>query len=779
LFIGYDMMSPALDPMRIGEWLADPRDDSLSRGNERVKLEPRTMRLLMRLALTPGAVVSQDELLESVWSGVVVSPASVYQSMSQLRKVLGDSDDPPRYIETVARKGYRLVAAVSKPDKAEIARQAVNIGTTTLADSLAATPPLRRQRKLRWLALSVVCVLVAAITWWQLQSSRPPLPRSPTIVVLPFIDMTDGHTQQMFCDGLTEETSNWLAQVPSLRVVARSSAFAYRDRQEDVRTIGRELNTSHVLEGSLRRSGNKMRITVQLIDTSTGFHLWSDTFNVEVGDVLKVQETVARQVAGNLELRISPETNSRFAGRHSKQGPAQELYLNARAQSLKVDSGANELAITLYRQALQADPDFALAKIYLAQAIANRRYLDSRRIEELLPEILPLLAEAEKTAPQLAELYAVRGAVYTDLRRPEQAARDLKRAVEINPNNSEATRMLGRYYLLNAEPREAVSYYTIASALDPRDFGPPTSRCIALTDLAQYDEADKACAQARMLGPNSAWVYSVSSGLEAARGRLDEALRYSAASLERDGNVMQTQAERIRWLRRLGLMKEASEAFRAVMASDPAAARRSPQMMTLGVAFSVYSNGARGLKDFIREFDLAKTEDPDLLFDLADAWLDVGDHAQARASIERATTSREFNSEDLVNPWSARSGRSYLFISAMALRADGEVAAAEQQLAQLETLLARMLDAGVRTAGVYELKARLAAIRGRGDDAIVALKRAADLGWSNVWTAERDPALASVRDRESYRSLLAAVRAKNASTAAKLKEKLPAPAAGS
>src|SRR6185436_18844425 len=101
------------DPVQIGEWIADPRDDSLVRGAERVKLEPRTMRLLMRLAQTPGEVVSQEELLESVWTGVIVGSASVYQSMSQLRKVLGDTDDPPRYIETVARKGYRLVARVS------------------------------------------------------------------------------------------------------------------------------------------------------------------------------------------------------------------------------------------------------------------------------------------------------------------------------------------------------------------------------------------------------------------------------------------------------------------------------------------------------------------------------------------------------------------------------------------------------------------------------------------------------------------------------------------
>jgi len=781
VLFGHDTMSRLPDPLLIGDWLADPRDDSLTRGSERVKVEPRTMRLLMRLALTPGVVVSQDELLESVWSGVVVGPASVYQSMSQLRKLLGDTDDPPRYIETVARKGYRLIATVASPDKAKLPAPEVAIaaGPAKPGAALLAAPVTRRRIAWSRVAAVAAVLLVSGFAWFKLGPQRPPLPASPSIVVLPFTDMTDGHTQQMFCDGLTQETSSWLAQVPSLRVVASSSAFAYRDRKQDVRAIGRELNTSHVLEGSLRRSGNRVRISVQLIDTNTGFELWSETYNEEAGDVLRVQEEVARKVAGNLELRITSDTDKRFDARRSKAGPAQELFLNARAQSLKIDSAANELAITLFRQALRVDPDFALAKVYLAQAIGNRRYLDSQRIEDLLPDILPLLAEAEKAAPELAELYAVRGNVYTNLRRHELAERDLKRAVEIDPNSSDSTRMLGRYYLLQGQPREALSYYTIAEALEPRDFGPPTFRCIALVDMAQFDEADKACARARMLGPQSAWVYSVSSSLEAARGRPDDALRYSEQSLQRDDNVMEVQAERISWLRRLDLVKEAAADFRAAVAADPAAASRNQRLMFYGAVLSVDGAGARGLEAFAREFDLASSGDPALLFELAYAWLTVGDDARARALIERAMTSREFNGEDLDSAWLARTGRSYRLIGAQAAKAGGDDAAAERQLAQLENLLARMLDAGVRTGGVYVLKAQIAALRGKDADAVAALERASGLGWNAAWIAERDPSLSRLRGRTEFRDLLAAMRARNAHIAAKLGQERSPPPAGS
>src|SRR5678816_1322692 len=178
-------MSSPNDPLQIGDWLVDPRDDSLTRGAERVKLEPRTMRLLMRLAQTPGTVVSQDELMESVWSGVVVGTASIYQSASQLRKVLGDSDDPPRYIETVARKGYRLVAPVGP----------------AVARSAASSE--RRVPTWPWVLLaSISGLFVWAAVWRFAPPIYGPLEKA-SIVVLPFIDLTAGRSEQSFCDGLT------------------------------------------------------------------------------------------------------------------------------------------------------------------------------------------------------------------------------------------------------------------------------------------------------------------------------------------------------------------------------------------------------------------------------------------------------------------------------------------------------------------------------------------------------------------------------------------------
>jgi TolB-like protein/DNA-binding winged helix-turn-helix (wHTH) protein/Tfp pilus assembly protein PilF len=762
------MAAGADEPLRVGEWLVDPRDDSLTRGTERVKIEPRTMRLLMRLTQEPGAVISQEELLESVWSGVVVSPASIYQSMSQLRKVLGDGDDPPRYIETVARKGYRLIAAVSPASVAPATPGVAPQGEPVEARAVSQ----RKAGQVAWVALAVLAGLAVMAAVWRFAPLSPLQPEAVSIAVLPFTDMTAGKSEQAFCDGLTEETSNWLAQIPTLRVVARTSAFSYRDRGADVREIGRELNISHVLEGSLRRSGDRMRITVQLIDTRSGYHLWSGSYDVEAGDVLSVQEEVARAVAGNLELRMTSEVHDRFDSRRSANAEAQRLYLIARSHAAKLDASSNQQAIRLYRQAIQADPEFALAKVWLARSLANQRYFTSRPIEELAPEIESLLDAAEKSAPDLADVYVVRGGLLVAMRRRDEAMRNMRRALELNPNSVTAANALGYYYLTAAQPRDALTYYTVASTLDPRDYGAHAYRCQALTDLGQFTVAEIACERARALEPESPYVYSVSSGMEAARGDFVAALKWSESALERGSDIGEIQGERARWLVALGLLPEAGKTYERALEKDAAGTRRNTGLAFAGAAAAIDAGGAAGLRAFIERNGLADTEDPPMMFELASAALMVGDAKSARAQVERALSSTRLRPEDLASPWMAREGWSYLLVTAAALRATADPAGAERRLDELATLIDRLRTDGVQTSGLALLDAQVAAMRGQGDAAMHALQLAVERGWNEAWLAEHQPYFESLRSRADYQALLAAVRARNARTAAELAARL-------
>ena len=263
---------------QIGEWVADASDDSIARAGETIKLEPRTMRLLICLAESGGAVVSQEQLLNDVWAGVVVGPASVYQSVSQLRKLLRDTESPPTYIATVARKGYRLIAHAQRVERRAPARRPELSAATPAPAPPAASTPLpipparlpdrKRNRYVVAAALALVVAVLLALSWVPFRNYLARAPSTPSIVVLPFVDMSADKSEQPFCDGLTEELSSWLAQLPTLRVVARTSAFAFKDKPTDVREIGRQLGTSYVLEGSMRRTGNYMRVSVQLIDAA-------------------------------------------------------------------------------------------------------------------------------------------------------------------------------------------------------------------------------------------------------------------------------------------------------------------------------------------------------------------------------------------------------------------------------------------------------------------------------------------------------------------------------
>jgi len=765
-------MSLPNDPLQIGDWLVDPRDDSIVRGSERIKLEPRTMRLLMMLAQAPGQVVSQDQLLETVWSGVVVGPASVYQSVSQLRKVLGDTDDPPHYIETVARKGYRLLAAVSAAPKRAGAKPE-DAGAGVAAASVPAPEPapgVRRHRRWPVAVLGAALAILGALWQFWLKDASSPTP--PTVVVLPFLDLTEDKNQQIFCDGLTEEMSSWLAQIPTLHVVARTSAFAYRNRNQDARLIGQELKTTHMVEGSIRKSGDHLRITVQLIDTRTGLHVWSESYDFEKGDALTMQEDVARKVADNLELRITAETDSRFAARRSHSEDAERLYLLAMAHMNRLDNQSNEKAIELFGQALAADPGFSLAKVWLANAIVLRRSYSARPVETLAPEVEPLLADVAKTTPELPDLYVVRGYYYTEMRRRDDAIRDLRHALELNPNSSRAASKLGFFYLTAGEPRDALTYYTMAADSDPRSHYLQSMRCLSLVKLAEFTGAAAACERARALGPDSAWVYSVSSSLEIARGDFEAAFRWNDLALKRGSDTASIQGQRASWLVTLGLLQDAATVYQHARIANPDGARRDPALVYAGSLSACATRGTNGLREFMRDNDLAAANEPTQLFELANAALTSGDPGLANELVSRALASPMLLEEDLASPWNASVGSSYLLVIAAALRASGDSAGADRRLQELNALLDRMANAGVRTHGAFYARAQVAAMRGMPDQAMVALQQAAQMGWREAWAAEHQPYLATLRDRSDFRELLAAVNARNADTATKLRPKL-------
>lgn len=745
--------------LQIGDWVVDPDTDTVARGNELQKLEPRAMRLLLLLAQSPGAVISVDRMLTEVWPGVIVGPASVYQAISQLRRALADTDPEPTYIATVPRKGYRLVAPVHA--LAAPAASQPGASQPTAPPAPVAPPVIPGQRRLR-LALGgaaalAVLALLAAVLWSPVQRYFAPASPTPSIVVLPFIDMTDNRQDQAFCDGLTEELSNWLAQIPTLRVVARTSAFAYQGRDVDVRTIGRELGASHLLEGSVRRSGNQLRITAQLVSTRDGFHLWSANFDRPIDDVVKVQEEIARSVADNLEIRLTEQTGQGFAARRGGTPQAYQLYLLARHHQQGLTRDDNDRAIELYQQALALDKNFALAYTGLASAYINQSYLNGLSIKDVADKAEPLLATAVRLDGNLADIYTARGALRSDQGRNDEALRDLRHAIDLNPNDSDALAEMGYLFIYNARPRDALASYSAAATLDPRNFNLQARRCIAFADMARFDEADLACAHARALAPESSWALVATSWLDWARGRIDDALKWNALALKASPNEFTLYKDRSNLLLSLGLPAAARatlEQARPTAPNDEAVAVRL-------ALIDYYQGGAPALRSQLASAHFETSARADTLLLAARLQLLLHDAAAARRLLDQALAAADLGRDTLDNAWIEREGESNELAMAITELWMDDRPAALRRLDALATRVQALMQAGVERYGAYKLRAEVLALRTDADGAMLALRHAADLGWREAMQAEHDPAFESLRSRSDYRALIERAKQQN------------------
>jgi transcriptional activator of cad operon len=280
------MALPPPKALRIGDWLVNTLSGELSRGEERIRLEARTMRLLLCLAEQPGEVVSIDTLLSQVWSGVVVTPDSVYQAVAGLRRLLGDDAKQPAYIVTVPRLGYRLVAPVEPQ-----------------ADALPARSPARAGSRMYAAVAAAVLLGVGSLTYYFVSARDAPSPMS--VAVLPFLDLTDTMNEEPFADGMTEELIHKLSQVPGLRVPAPTASFYFKGKQLPLPQIAKALNVTYVLDGSVRKSGATLRVAARLVRADDGYVVWSENYDRPVDDKLRVQDDIAGEVTRSLSRGIS------------------------------------------------------------------------------------------------------------------------------------------------------------------------------------------------------------------------------------------------------------------------------------------------------------------------------------------------------------------------------------------------------------------------------------------------------------------------------------------
>ncbi|HEU0062171.1 MAG TPA: winged helix-turn-helix domain-containing protein, partial [Hyphomicrobiaceae bacterium] len=366
----------------------------LRRRGECVDLAPKVFDLLTFLVRHRDRVVTKDDLLQAVWGGRIVSESALTTRINEVRRAIGDDGTAQRLVRTFARKGVRFIGEVVViPDQAN----------SDATDALRLASPLTEK---------------------------------PSLVVLPFQNMSGDPEQEYFADGMVEEITTAISRFPWLFVIARNSAFTYKGKAVDVRQVARELGVRYVLDGSVRKAGNRVRITGQLIDAATGAHLWADRFDGSLDNIFDLQDEVASRVVGVIEPRLRLSETDRVSRKPTENLDAYDLYLRAVAQTYARTEESIAESIRLCRRALELDPAFAPAMARLAgsrQLQRNQHWIPEAgaEVEEGIHMARQALAAARDN-PEVLRLAGFALAAFAG--ESETALVALDRAIELNPN---------------------------------------------------------------------------------------------------------------------------------------------------------------------------------------------------------------------------------------------------------------------------------------------------------------------------------------------------------
>jgi TolB-like protein len=485
-----------------GDYLLDIDRRELTRGSELISMGPQVFDLLVYLVQNRERVVSKDDVLDAVWCGRIVSESTLTSHINLARKALSDSGEEQTLIRTVARKGFRFVGEV-KEERA-------------LRERAPSSHTLEATRE-------------------QYAKPKPALalPDKPSIAVLPFQNMSGDPEQDYFADGVVEDIIAALSRMRWLFVIARNSTFTYKGRAVDVKLVGRELGVRYVLEGSMRKAGNRVRIAGQLIDSSTGANLWADRFEGALEDIFDLQDQVTASVVGAIAPRLEQAEMERAKRKPTESLDAYDYYLRGMASYyLRTREAINE-ALPLFQKAIAVDPGFASAYGMAAWCYAWRK------INGWMTDRVRDIAETERLVQRAAELglddavALSRGAhALTFVVGDHDAAATLvDRALALNPNLAGAWYASGWVRVWLGQTDTAINHFAHAmrlSPLDPHSIGMQAGTAFAHFLAGRHDEASYWAQQALWEQTNYLTTLLIAAASYALAGRSGDAQRITA-----------------------------------------------------------------------------------------------------------------------------------------------------------------------------------------------------------------------------------------------------------
>jgi adenylate cyclase len=473
-----------------GSFRFDSGSGRLWAGTREVRLTPKAAAVLKALVTRAGEPVSKDELFASAWSGVAVSDDALTSCIQELRRALEDDPRQPRFIETRHRRGYRFMAPVSTDAGGDVAD-----APRSLADVSA-------------------------------------------IAVLPFADMSPGRDQDYLCEGVAEELINALTQIEGLRVASRTASFQFRSAGADVRAVGRHLGVGTLLEGSVRKADDRLRVTVQLIEVATGYHRWSQRFDRRLDDVFAIQDEIAESVATSLRGSMLSGREKQALQRPQTATAAYEYYLRGRQNIQRLTQSDLEHSAEMFEKAIALDAGYGPAWAGLATVRATLyEWFGSRDDDRMRAE--DASQQALRLAPGRAEAHMARGFVLSLSSQYDAAAREFEEAIRINPYLFESYYYYARASFAAGDIARSADLFRQAGEVRHEDFQSCVLLAQSLRMLGRDDEAALATREGvrraehlLALNPIDGRALSLGSAALFHDGQLARAVEWSQRALE-------------------------------------------------------------------------------------------------------------------------------------------------------------------------------------------------------------------------------------------------------
>jgi TolB-like protein/DNA-binding winged helix-turn-helix (wHTH) protein len=494
-----------VDVFRFESFEVDRGAFELRRAGQPVPIERIPMELLLLLLERRGQLVTRQEILDRIWGKNVFGDAdnSINTAVRKIRQALHDNPASPRLLHTIPGKGYRIAVLA-------VDQEALSISPAVAQAPLAKPPPAPVTRSNRWrmraaIAAALVAIVLTALTYW-IRNASPP--GKAMIVVLPFQNLSGDTRQDYFADGMTEEMIAQLGGLDPrhLGVIARTSAMLYKGTRKDSAQIARELGVNLLLEGSVRRANDRVRVTAQLIQASDQTHLWAGSYDRDVSDILKLQSDVARGIAEKIQLTLSQQVQESLAGTPRVDPAAYEDFLQGlQALNLRTHAGF-ERAISAFSRAVDRDPTYAEAYAGLARAEMVAPIFGVSTTVELLPKAVDAATRAIALNDNLADAHTALAfsKSHLDYDWPT-AEREYRRGLALNPGGAQVHFFYSNGYLSPfGRHDEAIAEMKTAAELDP--YSPPIQSFLGRTYVwaRRYDQALAQFQKANVLDPNFA-----------------------------------------------------------------------------------------------------------------------------------------------------------------------------------------------------------------------------------------------------------------------------------